>query len=206
MSPRIYSIEGNIGAGKTTILEEIELLNNQKICVVREPVDAWTSIRDSNDENILEKFYKDPKSYSFPFQVLAFNTRLNTLKNALIEYSHCDVILCERSLHADGYIFAKMLYHDGFIDEISYRIYEKMYSNGIQEFPLSGVIYLDVEPEICAERILKRGRMGEENIKMDYLQRCHVYHQTWLNTTDLDYPVIKYTNITELISSIMNPA
>jgi len=207
MSPRIYSIEGNIGAGKTTILEKIESLNNPKICVVREPVDAWTSIRDSNGENILEKFYKDPKSYSFPFQVLAFNTRLNTLKNALKENSHCEVILCERSLHADGYIFAKMLYDDGFIDEISYRIYEKMYSNGIEEFPLSGVIYLDVEPEICAERILKRGRMGEENIKMDYLQRCHEYHQTWLNTTELDYPVIKYTNITELIfTTITNPA
>ena len=206
MSPRIYSIEGNIGAGKTTILEQIESLGNPRISVVREPVDAWTSIRDSNGENILEKFYKDPKSYSFPFQVLAFNTRLNTLKTAIVEYSHCDVILCERSLHADGYIFAKMLYDDGFIDEISYRIYEKMYSNGIHEFPLSGVIYLDVEPDICAERILKRGRMGEENIKMDYLQRCHEYHQTWLNTTELDYPVIKYTNITELISTITNSA
>ena len=205
MTPRIYSIEGNIGAGKTTILEEIESIGNPKICVVREPVDAWTSICDSSGENILEKFYKDPNKYSFVFQILAFHTRLNTLRNAMIKHADCDIILCERSLQSDGHIFAKMLYDDGLIDEISYRIYEKIYYAEIEQFALSGVIYVDVPPETCAERILKRGRVGEENIKLDYLQRCHSYHTIWLTTEKLDYPVIKYTNVNDLMGSFIQP-
>jgi len=208
MLPKIYSIEGNIGAGKTTILEEIESLRNSKICIVREPVDVWTLIRDSTGENILEKFYKDPKKYAFAFQVLAFNTRLNTIKNAFNHSNNSEnkyeVILCERSLHSDGHIFAKMLYDDGLIDEISYKIYEKMYSEAIKEVSLSGVIYLDIPPETCAERIVKRARDGEENITLDYLQRCHRYHSTWLNTESLEYPVIKYTSIPDLIDYIVD--
>ena len=198
---RIYSIEGNIGAGKTTLLEEIERLGHSDICVLREPVDAWTSVRDSDGENILEKFYKDPKKYAFPFQILAFHTRLQMLKKTMDENPGYKIILCERSLHADGHIFAKMLYDDGMIDEISYRIYQKMYLDGIENFPLSGTIYLDVEPTVCAERIMKRGRLGEESIALDYLQRCHKYHVDWL-TSELSYPVETYSDIDLLIKFI----
>ena len=201
MTPLIYSIEGNIGAGKTTLLEQIEAIGHYNVYVLREPVDMWTLIRDSEGENILEKFYKDPKTYAFPFQVLAFHTRLETLTKTIAENPICNIILCERSLHADGHIFAKMLYDDGMIDEISYRIYQKMYLDGIAKFPLSGAIYLDVEPEVCAERIVKRGRVGEESISLDYLQRCHDYHASWLNVRQ-PYPVIKYKSIENLFEFI----
>lgn len=201
--PRIYSVEGNVGVGKSTLLEHIETLGNPNIILLKEPVDAWTSLRDNNGENILEKFYRDPKTYAFPFQVLAFHTRLYTLKKVVNENPTAEVILCERSLHADGHIFAKMLYDDGMIDDISYKIYEKMYEDGINQFPLAGIIYLDVEPEICAERIVKRGRSGEEDISMDYLKRCHEYHRHWLTKENLEYPVEKFTDIDGLLKFVL---
>jgi deoxyadenosine/deoxycytidine kinase len=201
--PRIYSVESNIGCGKTTLLEHIETLNIPNIIILKEPVDAWTSVRDPDGENILEKFYKDPKTYSFPFQVLAFHTRLQSLKKAIEDNPTIDIILCERSLHADGHIFAKMLYDDGMIDEISYRIYQKMYDDGIAQFPLTGVFYIDVPPNICAERIVKRGRPGEESISMEYLERCHAYHQAWLKSDGLDYPVETYKDVDTLLHVIM---
>ena len=201
--PIIYSIEGGIGSGKTTLLEHIETLGNPSIIVLKEPVDIWTSVRDNNGENILEKFYKDPKTYAFPFQVLAFHTRLQSVKKAIEDNPTIDIILCERSLHADGHIFAKMLYDDGMIDDISYKIYEKMYEDGINQFPLAGIVYLDVEPEICAERIVKRGRPGEEDISLDYLKRCHEYHRQWLTKEDLTYPVEKFTDIDGLLEFVL---
>lgn len=201
--PRIFVLEGNISAGKSTLLEHIETLRKPNIVVLKEPVDAWTSVRDADGENILEKFYKDPKTYSFPFQILAFHTRLQSIKKAIEDNPTADVILCERSLHADGHIFAKMLYDDGMIDDISYRIYQKMYADGIAQFPLAGIVYLDVEPEICAERIVKRGRSGEESIPLDYLKRCHAYHETWLKSDNLEYPVETYTDLDALFKFIM---
>jgi deoxyadenosine/deoxycytidine kinase len=197
--PRIYSLEGNIGAGKTTLLGEMEALRNPGIHVVREPVDIWMSICDENGEGILQKFYKDPKKYAFAFQVLAFNTRLDLIKKAIREHPECSTFICERSLDADANIFAKMLFDDGMIDDISYKIYQKMYALGVAEFPLDGVIYLNVPPETCAERIVKRNRTGEEKISFEYLQACHSYHENWLKRTDLGYSVVEYKNLDDLI-------
>jgi deoxyadenosine/deoxycytidine kinase len=196
----IYSCEGNIGAGKTTLLGYIEKMSESlnyycKIIVLREPVDIWATVCDKDGLNILENFYKDPVKYAFPFQVLAFTTRLAMLKKAIKENPECDVIICERSLYADGNIFAKMLYDDGTIDDLSYQIYRKMYENAIEEFPLDGVIYLTIPPDICAERIVKRGRSGEENIPIEYLEKCSKYHETWLNKLDLNFQVRKLDEI-----------
>jgi deoxyadenosine/deoxycytidine kinase len=192
---RIYSCEGNIGAGKTTLLGHIETLvksfNQYQIIVLREPVDVWSTVRSPDGLNILENFYKDPVKYAFPFQVLAFTTRLTMLKNAIKENPDCEVIICERSLYADGNIFAKMLYDDGTMDNLSYQIYRKMYEDAISEFPLTGVIYLTIPPELCAKRIVQRGRSGEENIPLVYLEKCSKYHETWLNQLNLDFQVIR---------------
>jgi deoxyadenosine/deoxycytidine kinase len=200
--PRIYSVEGSVGCGKTTLLEHIESLNHPKIVILKEPVDEWTSVRDKDGENILEKYYKDPKTYSFPFQILAFHTRLQSIKKTISENPDCDAIICERSLHADGHIFAKMLYDDGLIDDISYKIYQKIYESGIDQFPLAGIIYLDVPPEVCAERIVKRGRSGEEGIPITYLKKCHDYHEAWLKPHNLDCPLETYTNVDALLQFV----
>jgi deoxyadenosine/deoxycytidine kinase len=192
---RIYSCEGNIGAGKTTLLGHIENLaksfNQYQIIVLREPVDVWSTVRSPDGLNILENFYKDPVKYAFPFQVLAFTTRLTMLKNAIKNNPDCEVIICERSLYADGNIFAKMLYDDGTMDNLSYQIYRKMYEDAISEFPLTGVIYLTIPPELCAKRIVQRGRSGEENIPLVYLQKCSKYHETWLNQLNLEFQVLR---------------
>lgn len=192
---RIYSCEGNIGAGKTTLLGHLETLakqcNDYKIIVLREPVDIWETVRSPDGLNILENFYNDPVKYAFPFQVLAFTTRLTMLKNAIKENPDCEVIICERSLYADGNIFAKMLYDDGTMDNLSYQIYRKMYEAAIEEFPLTGVIYLTIPPDLCAKRIVQRVRSGEENIPLVYLEKCAKYHGIWLNRSDLGFHVMR---------------
>lgn len=193
---RIYSIEGNIGAGKTTLLSHIENMIQQnehrnQIILMREPVDIWTSIVDANGVNLLQNFYKDPKKYAFSFQIFAFSTRLSLLKNTIKNNPDCEIIICERSLYADGNIFAKMLYDDGTIDDTNYQIYAKMYEDAVHEYPLSGVIYLTIPPTLCAKRIVKRNRAGEENIDLETLEKLHVYHENWLNQCDLDFYILR---------------
>ena len=72
----IYSIDGNIGSGKSTIVESLKekfndnYLKNDKVdfVFVDEPVDIWQAVTDTDGENILEKFYKDQKSILFHFK------------------------------------------------------------------------------------------------------------------------------------------
>jgi deoxyadenosine/deoxycytidine kinase len=201
--PYIVSIEGNIGAGKSTLLEKMRQiysnpercaesvkyfgsLSTEQILFMQEPVDQWTTFRDSvTGESILEKFYKDPKTYSLAFQVMAYNTMLQGFRNAVKETPECVLIICERSLDASRRIFSQMLRDDGMIDEVSFQIYMNMYDSNAGEFPLDAVLHLDVSPEVCLKRIGKRSRAGEDGISLEYLEKCDRYYKDWL------YPLYK---------------
>jgi deoxyadenosine/deoxycytidine kinase len=106
------------------------------------------------------------------------------IRNIIKTCNEIDIIICERSLDADKHIFAKMLYHDGKIDDVSYQIYNKFYNMFEDEFKLDGIVYIDVDAEICIERIKKRSRIGESGISLEYLQKCKSYHHEWLTNTN----------------------
>jgi deoxyadenosine/deoxycytidine kinase len=183
--PLIISIEGNIGSGKSTIIEKLDNSFGDirhKIVLLKEPVGVWERIKDPiSGENILEKFYKNQEKYAFPFQVMAYASRLTMIRNAIQENPNCSVIICERSLEADKNIFANMLHDDGLIENINYQIYCSFCKEYARDFGLDGIIYIDADAEVCHNRINKRARQGEDGIPLEYLQKCKKYHDKWLN-------------------------
>jgi len=190
MSPRIISIEGNIGAGKTTLLEQLMQRSNatnatnatnQKWIFMREPVNQWSTIKDRvTGETILSKFYADSAKYAFPFQVMAYATRLAELRRIVKEHPDCELIVCERSLDADRHIFANMLADEGKIEDVCYQIYRRFFEESAHEFALDGIIYVDADAQVCFDRIRGRDREGESNIPLAYLETCRQYHENWL--------------------------
>jgi deoxyadenosine/deoxycytidine kinase len=181
MAPIILSIEGNIGSGKSTILRYLQDNNKgNDIIFLKEPVDKWSDIKDEQNVTILENFYSDAKRHAFMFQIMAFATRLQALKDAIDENPNVKVIICERSILADNKVFASMLHDDGVIDKMGITIYNTMADNYFKDYPLSGIIYIDADPDVCSNRIKKRNRDGEDNIGIDYLTRCKIYHDKWL--------------------------
>ena len=73
-----FYIEGNIGAGKSTIIERMEadLKKNTtaNIYAYTEPVDIWTGIKHDN-KNMLQLLYENPEQYAQQFQTLALVSR-----------------------------------------------------------------------------------------------------------------------------------
>ncbi len=104
------------------------------------------------------------------------------------------VYVTERCLDTDHEVFAKMLFADGFLDRLEYDLYQQWY-NMIKEksTPLSAIIYMDTSPDICKERIITRGRQGEENIPISYLEKLDEFHKLWLSKTYT--PIIKLNSI-----------
>jgi deoxyadenosine/deoxycytidine kinase len=212
--PKIISIEGNIGAGKTTILNHIEKIlcntGNKKIRVLREPVDIWSTVKTpdpdsiSGSKTILQKFYEDPQKYAFPFQMLAFSTRLSEIKQMISKYPDCEIILCERSLEADANIFAKMLYDDGNIDDISYQVYCRMFADMALPYTVFKIFYLDIPVKTCLDRIKYRNRDGEANIGMEYLEKCKKYHDEWFQKPDLKYEIVNINGIDSIIDYLLD--
>lgn len=186
--PLIVSIEGNIGAGKSTILEALRRSNetNLNIVFMQEPVSVWETVVDESGKTILMKYYENPEKYAFPFQIMAYTTRLSALKKCIETNPDCDVIVCERSLEADKNIFAKMLYDDEMIEPVNYQIYNMLYNDTAKNYAVDAVIYLRADPAICLNRIHKRSRNGESNISVEYLTSCHTYYDEWLmGNTDI---------------------
>ena len=184
----IISIDGNIGSGKSTFLKELEK-NANSLCLgeysneyefvfLQEPVDQWVDIKNEDNKSILSLFYENQKKYSFAFQMIAYISRLDKLKSVL-EGEKKKIILTERSVHTDKYVFAQMLYDDKLMENVEYQIYNKWFHSFIDKVPLCGVIYVDVDPKICQSRIQKRARDGE-TIPIQYLERCEDYHKKYI--------------------------
>ena len=178
---KIYSIEGNIGSGKSTIIKILKeyFKNNDNIIFLLEPVDEWNTICD-NDKTIIEKYYEDKKKYAFSFQMMAYISRLSQLKEAL--NNGYEYIITERSISTDKNVFAKMLYDDNEIDEINYQIYNKWFDEFIKDIPPINYIYIKTDTNIAEARIVERSRKGENKISFEYLQKCSNYHEKWFES------------------------
>ena len=184
----IVSIEGNIGSGKSTLLSNLRQYyeNNSNVVFLKEPVDEWEKIKDENGETILKKFYADQEKYSFPFQMMAYVSRIKVLRDTLktiktdTENKNI-IIITERSLYTDKMVFAKMLYDTKKIEHVNYQIYLNWFDTFSDEFPVNKVVYVKTSPDKCYQRIVKRSRTGEENIPLEYLTSCSIYHDNMLD-------------------------
>jgi deoxyadenosine/deoxycytidine kinase len=178
---RIFTIDGNIGSGKSTLLNHLKehYKNNENIIFADEPVSEWQTICDSNGMSMLEKFYTDQKTYSFPFQMMAYISRLDILRK-IVKANPNAIIISERSLHTDRLVFAKMLFDSGLIEDVNYQIYLKWFDTFIEDYPITGVIYVKTNPQICFDRIKQRSRTGESDIPLDYLTKCDTYHESMM--------------------------
>lgn len=191
MAPLIFSIDGNIGSGKSRFLSYLKEnitqlliglpydIKKYKFVFVPEPVSLWSQFKDENNKTIIECFYADQKKYAFPFQMMAYISRLSLLKKYVRENPN-SIIITERCLETDRHIFAKMLYDDGAIDKINYDIYLAWFDEFIDEIPVVAHIYIKTEPIISEQRVIARNREGE-SIPLEYLTKCHQYHENWLN-------------------------
>ena len=207
---RIISIEGNIGSGKSTFVKELERYckinsKNSKIHFLQEPVNIWNNVQTAEGKNIIECYYANQKKYAFPFQMMAYISRIHLLKEALKD--DYDIIITERCVHTDKNVFAQMLFDEGKIGDIEFKIYNMWFDEFLKDLPKIEIVYLKTVPNISNERVIKRSRKGE-NIPIEYLEKCHNYHEKWLKqdvpitTINGDEDIEHYGNYVKKLSII----
>ena len=196
MTPILISLEGNIGSGKSTLLRALRAAHPEWH-FVDEPVDQWLALKNAAGESLLELFYKDKRRWGYTFQNVALLTRVNNLKKVLSGLSGSAVVVMERSIGTDAYVFAKMLHEDGLIDDLEFKIYQMWESSALKDLPpVTGYIHLDTPVTICSERINQRAREGESAIPVEYLDKLDAAHFAWLRGDAQDVPVLRYDTYT----------
>jgi deoxyadenosine/deoxycytidine kinase len=188
MSHIIISLDGNIGAGKSTLLAEIRK-SIPDLHVVDEPVGQWTALKNGTGKNLLELFYEDKKRWAYTFQNCAILTRLKNIKEAVEELDTNgkgpQVILTERSVLTDKYVFAQMLRDSGDIDDLEWELYDSWFSIFSKQHQVNGIIYLSTSSTTSKDRIHIRNRQGEDRIQLDYLNALDRQHKQWIESTDI---------------------
>jgi len=185
----IISLEGNIGAGKSTLMSLLEEKLKDRVEFIYEPVDEWIEIKDKNNNNLLDTFYKDKNRWSYTFQSVAYITRMNKIMEKMCN-SNKEIIIMDRSLEGDYNTFTKMLREEDSINEIEWQCYMKWYkffSTYIGKNIKHKYIYLRCDPSVAISRISKRNREEEKNISIDYINKLHECHESWMKEEEYVY-------------------
>jgi deoxyadenosine/deoxycytidine kinase len=159
---KIVYVEGNIGAGKSSLLRELASMGH---CVVQEPVEDWAEH--------LKLVYRDPR-WRLPMQCLALSTRVERLLKTLNGAPPDATVYVERSMRS-AQIFANLDTVDG-----AYQVVHDHYSQLVDELLTQHsvrTIYLRASADTCLERVSIRDRSGEDAISQGLIQKLHEEHE-----------------------------
>jgi deoxyadenosine/deoxycytidine kinase len=162
----IYTIDGNIGSGKSTILNYLHKYKNLQIDL--EPLEKWKSF--------LDNIYLYKTGF-FNFQIKVW------LDRAWIQEKESNsTILMERSPFFIRNTFTINDYNNNNINDDEYKVINELYNKTDTIWNSNNYIYLRSAPSKCLERIKKRGRENEiSSITLDYLTDIHLLHEQAYN-------------------------
>lgn len=196
MATTFISIEGNIGAGKTTFLQELESKLSQIFTVKVVPEFVY-----ENEANVLLNAMYEKRIDSFDFQKYLYNTRTDFIYKIGKSEEKPDFILLDRNIDIQYHIFGNVLVKKGRLTKKEHlkmkkmlNIYEAMLNN---LFPNRNeyMIYLDCSEENCLKRIKNRNRKGENKIDIDYLKSIKKEYKKYLKNP---HTINKYCAIKEI--------
>ena len=186
----IVPVEGNIGAGKTTIFEALaNYPDTSEWRFIPEPVPEWMNAYGTGI-NVLDRFYHDQRREALTIQALVLETQLTHLENAL--QSGAQIIVSDRSLFSAKECFAKLLSEEGKLDRAQWILYSRIFERLTRSVPpMNGIVYIRSSPEVCLSRVKERSRKEEteSSLSLDYLQKLDEKHVQWFSTLSAKIPI-----------------
>ncbi|MEW7293137.1 2-amino-4-hydroxy-6-hydroxymethyldihydropteridine diphosphokinase [Aquimarina sp. 2304DJ70-9] len=170
------TIEGNIGAGKTSLAKLISKEFNAKLILER-----------FADNPFLPKFYEDMERYAFPLEMSFLADRYQRLQDDIAQFD-----LFKDFVVSDYDVFKSLIFAKVTLQEEEYRLYKKVFDLMYINLPKPGMyIYLYQNTERLLENIKKRGREYEQKIPAEYLNKINKgYLQYIKSQTELNVKII----------------
>jgi deoxyadenosine/deoxycytidine kinase len=184
------AIAGNIGAGKTTLTQQLAAHY------------GWEAFIESVETNpYLKDFYEDMPRWSFHLQVFFLSSRF---KQIVQIYNNSRNLIQDRSIYEDAYIFANNLYVSGLMAAREYNNYLQLFESMMQLIrPPHLLVYLRADLPKLLQQIGKRGRDYEANISVDYLQSLNEHYENWIKNYNAGKLLIIDVNNLDFVN---NPA
>ena len=170
------AIEGNIGAGKTTLASKIAEDFNAKIVLER-----------FADNPFLPKFYKNHSRYAFPLEMSFLADRYQQISDDLAQFD-----LFKDFIVADYHIFKSLIFAKVTLSEDEFRLYKTLFDIIYKEMPKPDLyVYLYQNTDKLLQNIKRRGRSYEQEISKNYLEKINNGYLDYIKTQkDLNVLVI----------------
>lgn len=187
---RYLILAGNIGAGKSTLVE--------RLCARLD----WKPYYEPVETNpYLEDFYTDMKRWAFPSQMFFLSHRARSHME-LAKEPHS--VVQDRSLYEDAHVFARNLYLQGYFSERDHQTYNQLYNVISQLLPPPDlVVYLRASVPTLQSRIRLRARSYEQDIAPSYLEGLNKLYDEWISSFTLA-PVLTIDG--DQVDFVANPA
>ncbi len=156
MQYNFIAIEGNIGAGKTSLSTRIANDFNAKLI-----------LEEFEDNAFLPKFYKEPDKYAFPLEMTFLASRYQQLKDKLGQQD-----LFKDFTISDYYIVKSLIFAKKTLPSDEYNLYTRFFNIIFTQIPKPDLlVYLYLETTNLQANIHKRGRPYEMSIENEYLDK-----------------------------------
>lgn len=171
---RFIAIEGNIGAGKTTLCHRLA-----------EKYGCSLLLEQFTDNPFLPPFYEQPERYAFPVELFFMTERH---KQLLEHFSRPDFFV---AFTVADYFFVKtLLFAKNNLSEEEFRLFQRLFHVLNSTFPKPDLlIYLHRPVDVLIRQIRGRGRGYEQNISPDYLEDIQSAYLSYLKQ-ETEAPVV----------------
>ncbi|MGB0778115.1 MAG: 2-amino-4-hydroxy-6-hydroxymethyldihydropteridine diphosphokinase [Flavobacteriaceae bacterium] len=175
------AIEGNIGAGKTSLANMLSDDFNAKMVLER-----------FADNPFLPKFYEDKERFAFPLEMSFLADRYQQLSDDIAQFD-----LFKNFIVSDYYIFKSLIFAQITLQKEEFVLYRRMFDIMYKEITKPDVyVYLYQNTKRLLENIKKRGRSYEKNIDPDYLNKIHEGYINFIKTEkDLNALIIDVSDL-----------
>ena len=178
---RYIAIEGNIGAGKTSLATQMASDFNAKLVLER-----------FKENPFLPKFYKEPDRFAFPLEMSFLADRYQQLLDDLTQYD-----LFKENVIGDYDSYKSLIFAKITLQEEEYTLYKKLFHLMHKELPSPDrYVYLYQNTERLLENIKNRGRDFEQEIEAEYLQKINEGYMEFIRNQHSDN--IKIIDISEI--------
>ncbi|MCX6211559.1 MAG: deoxynucleoside kinase [Bacteroidetes bacterium] len=165
MKHHFIAIEGNIGAGKTTLSQLLAKHFNAKLV-----------LEEFAENPFLTKFYENPKQYAFPLELFFLAERFKQQQELIKPKDLFQEVTVSDYLFTKCLLFAKVN-----LPEEEFRLYQKMFDVFIQQLtPPDILIYLHAPVNKLQSNIKKRNRKFEQSITDEYLFRIQETYTSYI--------------------------
>jgi len=178
---RFLVIEGNIGAGKTTLSKKFAEEYNAKLV-----------LEQFADNPFLPKFYDDQERYSFPLELSFLADRYSQIKKQVLNLD-----LFHPFLVADYYFAKSAIFAQNTLKDDEYHLFRQIFDIVFESMPKPDLyVYLHSNTNQLLNNIEKRGRNYEQNIEPGYLDKIQKgYFHFFKQTTTFPILIIDINNI-----------